>query len=559
MSLLSVLNIGTKGMNVSQLQMDVTSQNISNADVEGYSRKRVNTTTAYHYDSVFGQMGMGADVIDIERMRNTFVDEQIRHQNMEVGYFEEMDNTLSRLEDVFTEPSDKGLQNYIDQFFDSWQNLANNPSDVAARTMVRSNAEELVSVFHTLSGELRDLRQERNDQLPSRVDRINQLSRQIFNLNQEVGAIEIGDQNANDSRDKRDMLVKELSKLIDITTQENDNGQVTITTAGSILVSPVFTQDLEITTATRNLPDGTSVKDLGIRFADSNLAYDPKGGQVKGLLDSRDETIPAYQKTLDELAVAITEKTNEIHTTGYTLNGYSGISFFAPNATGASDINLSASILSDVLNIAAASGGQSHIAAQNTSPAGSHDYGTDPIQLYQDPSVAPPVKARNIIRDTVSVSTGSVVLTEGTDYHIDYANGTFQMLHNGYDTQDLTIDFQYRSGGSKGPGDNSNALELAKLRTSLTMSADGLGNPTSTFSEFYSSFIGRLGLNKQQASSNLETRTFLVDQYEAQQDSVSGVSLDEEMANMIRYQHSYTAAARLITTTDEMLQVLMNI
>ncbi|MFP4164038.1 MAG: flagellar hook-associated protein FlgK [Chitinispirillaceae bacterium] len=558
MSLFSVLNVGTRGMNASQLQMDVTSQNISNADVEGYSRKRVNTTTAYHYDSAFGQMGMGAEVIDIERMRNTFIDDQIRRQNMEIGYFEEMSNAYTRVEDVFSEPSDEGLQHYMDQFFDSWQNLANNPSDVAARTMVRSNAEVLVNAFHSVSGELKNLRQEKNEELPMKVERINQISQEIFNLNQEIGTIEIGSQNANDSRDKRDMLLKELSEMIDITTRENDSGQVTVTTSGSILVSPVFTQKLEMTTSTRDLPDGTNVKDIGIQFSDSKLAFNPKGGQLKGLLDSRDIVIPQTQEKLDELALALTEKVNELHTTGYSLNGYSGISFFDPSATGASDVNLSASIMSDIQNIAAASAGQKEVAVQNTSAAGSHDFGGDPIQLYRDPGMSPPVEARNIVQSTVNIRTPGTVLKEGVDYHVDYANGTFQMLHSGYDTEDLTIDFQYRSGGSQGPGDNSNALEIAKLRNSLTMNSDDMGNPTSTFSEYYGSFVGKLGLNTNQANSSLETRNYLIDQYEAQQDSISGVSLDEEMANLIRYQHTYSAAARLITTTDQMLQVLMN-
>ena len=90
------------------------------------------------------------------------------------------------------------------------------------------------------------------------------------------------------------------------------------------------------------------------------------------------------------------------------------------------------------------------------------------------------------------------------------------------------------------------------------MNPDVLGDGSSTFAEYYGAMIGELGLNRNEASSNLETRTFLVDQYEAQQDSISGVSLDEEMANLIKYQHTYQAAARLITTTNTMLDVLLN-
>ncbi|NLE00364.1 MAG: flagellar hook-associated protein FlgK, partial [Fibrobacter sp.] len=127
MGLFSVLNVATRGLSASQLAMDVAGQNISNADVKGYSRKRLNLNADYRYDSSFGQMGMGVEVLNIERMRNTFIDEQIRRQNQEIGTYDEINYTLESIENIFTEPNDTGILHFIDQFFDSWQNLANNP------------------------------------------------------------------------------------------------------------------------------------------------------------------------------------------------------------------------------------------------------------------------------------------------------------------------------------------------------------------------------------------------------------------------------------------------
>ncbi len=559
MSLLSVLNIGTRALHASQLSMDVTGQNISNADVEGYSRKRLNLSPDYRHDSSHGQMGLGVQVINIERMRNTFIDQQIRKQNREVGYFEEIDHTFTSIENIFTEPSDTGLLTYMDQFFDSWQNLANNPADASARKMVQTNAEILSTVFHNISGELRDLRSTRNEEITQRVNKVNQIAEQIYNLNQEIGAVEIKNQNANDSRDRRDLLLKELSKYTDISVTENSQGQITVTTAGNILVSPVNVQKLEITTASRKTADGSTIVDVGVRFAESKRQFNPQGGQIKGLFDSRDTVIPEYQQMLDKIAIELAESINNVHVEGYTLRGYSGIQFFDPEITGASDIRLSASIMSDIQNIAAASSGESQPAATNSFPTGTHDFGTPAIQLVRDPAAAAPVSARNVIHGTVTVRTPSIVLQEGVDYHVDYVHGTLQMLHAGFNAEDITVDFQFKSGGSQGPGDNSNALAIARLRARLTMNPDTIGNPTSTFGEFYGSLIGRLGLSRNQAQSNLETRNFLVEQYEAHQDSIAGVSLDEEMANLIRFQHTYQSAARLISTADRMLEVLMNI
>jgi flagellar hook-associated protein 1 FlgK len=559
MSLFSVLSVATRGLNASQLAMNVTSQNITNADVEGYSRKRLNLAADYRKDPAYGQMGIGVDVISIDRMRNAFIDEQIRRQQQEAGIFEEYNFSLEGVENILTEPSDTGLLEYIDQFFDGWQNLANNPADISARTMVKTNAEILIDVFHNLSTEMLNLRQTRNEEISQRVYKINELSEKIFNLNLEIGAIEVtGVKKANDSRDTRDELVKELSKIIEISVIENERGQVTISTAGSLLVSPVDFQKIETFTTSFKMADGTQNTDIGVRFANSKRTYSPTKGQLKGLFDSRDIIIPEYQRKLDELAVALANKINEVHLTGYSADGYTGFEFFDSRITGASDIALAPAIANDVKNIAAATGGEALPAIVNTITAGNHNFGDLPAQLFRDPTMATPIPARNIVQGTVTVSNGAVLLVENVDYHIDYVNGTIQMLHAGYDADNLTVNFEFRTNAFAGPGDNTNAIAIAKLREALTMNPDVLGNPTSTFAEYYSSLIGRLGLNRNAAQSNLDTREFLVRQYEEQQDAIAGVSLDEEMANMVKYQYTYQASARLISVTDEMLNVLMN-
>jgi flagellar hook-associated protein 1 FlgK len=560
MGLFSTLNIGSRGLFASQLAMDVAGQNIANADVEGYSRKRLNLQTDYRYDGLYGQVGMGVDVVNIERVRNSFIDDQIRRQNQEVGTYDEINTTLTSIENILSEPSDTGLVTYIDEFFDSWQNLSNNPSDLSARTMVKTNAEILSDVFHNISGELTNLRLTRNDEIIQRMNKVNEYCKEIYNLNLEIGAVEIGNQNANDSRDRRDLVLKELSKLIDITTVENEMGQITITSDGNILVSPVHYQELETTTGSVRLPDQSTITEVSLRLANSKRLYNPQSGQIAGLIESRDSIIPQYQNQLDTLARSIVESVNNLHAQGFTLDGISGITFFDEDVTGASDINLSASINSNLRNIAAASGGDAYPAVQNILASGNHDFENPAVQLVRDPAAIPPVNARNIIQGSVIARSPSRILVEGDDYYINYTDGTFQLLNNdpALETANLTLDFQYRTTGFSGPGNNSNAVAIAGLRSDLVMNPDVLGNGTTTFTEYYSSVIGNLGLSCNEADSNLKTREYLISQYEAHQDSIAGVSLDEEMADLIKYQHTYQAAARLISTTNEMLDVLMN-
>lgn len=564
MGLFSVLGIGVRGLAASQLGMDITGQNISNADVEGYSRKRLFMTADYRYDETYGQMGFGVKVVNIERVRDEFIDQQIRGQNKEVGYFEELDHTLESIENIFTEPSDTGIMHFIDQFFDSWENLANNPSDLAARTMVKTSGEILCNVFHNINSEVRDLRQTRNDEIANKVEEVNELINEIFNLNKEIGMVEVGNQNANDSRDRRDLLLKNLAKIIDIDVIENDLGQVTVTTAGNIIVSPVDVQELEITSTTFTRPDGTNYSNVGIRFSKSKRDYFPTGGEIKGLFDSRDIYIPEYETWLDTLAVGLADRVNAQHVVGYNLMGYNGFNFFDPLTTGASDIDLSAEVVSDVKNIAAALAQSSQPATTIVTAAGELDFG-NVGQLSETLGrlwvTGDPVNemARNIVQGSVVVSVAGTVLVENVDYNVNYITGTIQMLHAGYDGNAVTIDFDYNTGDFAGPGDNSNAIEIGKLRHSLTMEPDPLGNPTATFDQYYSTFIGRLGFARNEAESNLETREFLIEQYETHQDAIAGVSLDEEMAELIKYEHTYQASARIITTANAMLDVLLNI
>ncbi|MCL2220632.1 MAG: flagellar hook-associated protein FlgK [Chitinispirillia bacterium] len=583
MSLMSVLSVGNRALQASQMGIDVTGQNISNAGVEGYSRKRVNQTSMYAYDSTYGQMGLGARVVNVERLRNTFLDEQIRKQNSEIGYFAAVSSAFDRMESILHEPGDLGVMYYMDEFFNSWQNLSNNPEDVAARTLVRTNAQIMIDTFRKTALELSNLREQQNEQMPMHVDRINQITAQIMNLNQEVAAVEIGNQHANDSRDRREVLLKELSQYIDINVIENDMGMVTVTTAGHVLIAPSYKQNIEVNTIKRELEDGTVVHDIGLRFSDSRIDFIPTGGQLRGMFDNRDVYVPEYQKKLDELAAAIVKAVNDIHVEGYNLQGVSGFHFFDPidlknpGKVTASTIALSAAVKSNVHNIAAATAlqavtdGRNTIAVPNptaTPPVTGYAYGDAPIQLMQAP-LNPDMRAYNVITDSVVITVktkdgiaipGSIplVLEEGKDYVIDYTLGTFQMLHDGYDNEEFDIQFNYFRGGFEGPGGNKNALAIAELRNAMTMTPDGLGNPTATFTEYFSSVVGRLGLNSSQAMSNLETRVFLAAQYETQQDAIAGVSLDEEMANLIKYQHTYTAAARLITTVDRMLDTLLN-
>jgi flagellar hook-associated protein 1 FlgK len=215
MGLFSTLSVGTRGLFAAQLGMDVAGQNVSNADVDGYSRKRLNMSADYRDDGQFGQMGFGVDVVNIDRMRDRMIDMQIQRQNQQVGTYTEFDYTLEQIENIFTEPGETGLASFVDKFFDSWQNLANNPADLSARTMVKTSAQIMIDVFHNLSGELNNLKSSMNEKIRANVDRVNELTKEIANLNIEIGSVEINNQKAMDSsRNYLQLLISILKKTL---------------------------------------------------------------------------------------------------------------------------------------------------------------------------------------------------------------------------------------------------------------------------------------------------------------------------------------------------------
>lgn len=563
MGLSQIMGTAERGMAAAQLGLDVTGQNISNVNTEGYSRKVLTLTADSRYDEQFGQMGFGVEVNNIQRMRDQFIDNQMQTQLQTKGYYDQLNTSLERIENIFTEPQDMGLSNYMEDFWNAWQDLANNPADSASRSVVQSRAQVLVDVFHNVGGQLRDLRASQNDLIEEKVKQVNEILEKIYNLNQSIRAVEINNQNANDSRDQRDQLIKELSKYIDVSTTEDKFGAITVTSAGNMLVSAVNYSKIETYTSTFTNTDGTTRLDIGLRMGGSKKDYMPLDGEIKGNFTVRDELVPSYQDHLDELASGIVTKVNEIHSSGYDLNGFTGANFFDSLKVTANDIDLSAAIKQSILNIAAASGGTS-----DTDTSVINDAAAAIGNTYDLTDNDPPNdRRRNIVQGSLAVAdlTAGNLLTEGAggDYIVDYINGRVTLLSATAVTAaaagGLQIDYSYQASGTKGPGDGSNALAIAQLRNYNTMSANYMDEATTTFGEFYNGMIGTLGIERNQASSNVDSRDMLIRYLEKQQDSVAGVSLDEEMANMVKFQHSFTAAARLINVVDDMMKTVTSL
>ncbi|HSQ42398.1 MAG TPA: flagellar hook-associated protein FlgK [Fibrobacteraceae bacterium] len=556
MSLISGLSIGKSGLNAAQLQLSVTGENITNADTDGYTRKVVSLTSSSRADEIYGEMGCGVSVQMIERVRNVFLDQQYNDQTSDSSYADTLATQYSALESIYNETDDTGIADALDDFWDAWSDVANNPSDKSSRETLVSTTTILIDRIQSASSELQEMKDTINDQIEASVDEINSIAQQISELNKAIVAAEGLDSSAaNDSRDARDELLNELASIADIEYIEDSTGAVTVTLSGSMLVSPQSAFTLETSQETATNSDGTSYSITTMHFKGSSSTIEASGGSLAALVKMRDEVIPSYEEELDSMVSSLVTQVNALHLEGYTLYGLTGVNFFDPDGLTASTISLSAAVEDDCNNIAAAQGGST----ETVSGVSVTSDAENTLTLTSINS-----KYRDLLDDSVVVydSSGNL-LEEGADadYVIDYELGTIQIINTtDYPSgSSFTVDFSYNTSGFSGSGDGNNALSIAGLRDTDITDPDDSGEYTHTLAEYFAASVGRLGVESSEAETSSETQESLLEQIESQVSSVSGVNLDEELTNMIKYQQSYNASAKFISTISDVLDTLMAI
>jgi flagellar hook-associated protein 1 len=572
MSLFEALSVANRGLAASQLAINVTGQNISNAKTEGYSRKRIDQAADWRRDGTYGQFGFGVEVYSVARVRDQFIDRQLNEESTRYGYYEQMDVSYERVENMFTEPSDTGLNTLLDNFWNAWSDVANNPSDSSARETLCSTSATLTEQFHFLTNELRSYKNTINDEIESQVVRINEITAGIAKCNVVIANAESDSGDiANDSRDQRDTLLNELASIVDVEYFEDERGVLTVTTNGQMLVSTSSSHDLEMVRTEVSDEDGYQYSEVGIRYSLSKTDFEPKDGKIKAMLDTRDDVIPEYEASLNAMAKGLVTTVNKVHQNGYNLAGLTGISFFDPTKLNAANIDLSVAIKDDVNNVAAGVGGKvTGVTIGSESSPYVVTAPNDQNLVISDPAISAQFSAqyRNILKESLTISVVNNTTTPATvtkleegasgDYVVDYEKGVIRFT-TPMTGANLIIDFDYNDTGFAGVGDGENAIAIGALREKAVMQPDVFGKETQSINEYYSGMLGRLGTERDEAISSLETRTVAVQNLEARQQEVCGVNLNEEMASLIQYEHTYQAAARYLSTVSDMLDILLNI
>lgn len=513
--LFNTLNIAVKGLNAQQTSLHTTSHNISNINTEGFSRQRVElkADTSYTYVGV-GQLGTGVKLEGVVRMVDDFVNDQIRKENSALNQYMAKDDIMSQIEKVFNEPSDTGLNFAMNEMFNSWQELSKNPESLNAQSIVAEKSKTFAETLNHMASQIDGLKGDTVSNIEKNALDINSLAERLRAVNDQIFNITVKEQSPNDLLDERDLLMKEMNGLAEMTAKYDKWGRVSLTIGGKELTAKDNPAKLSVVSGIVPMGDGkvmlkiavggdiSNIQDTEMSEADaedlkegSPVFYDPdsasepkptlakiNSGVIGGNLEAIHE-IEARIEELDQFAKGTAKLINTVHNVGGT-----GVVFFT-------------------------------FEKNASNPAG------EPTALNFSVN-------SEVLSDESKVATG---------------------------VSDMSPE-----------GDGSRALAIANLRnTKINFKAptftydpttmkieDAFGGVTMNGS--YNNIVTKVGISTQQASNMVKNEEAVMAQLLNRRESVSGVSLDEEVTNLMKFQRGFEANSRVISTLSEMLDTLIN-
>ncbi|MDR0569297.1 MAG: flagellar hook-associated protein FlgK [Spirochaetaceae bacterium] len=615
------IELGKRAISAHEQALNTTGHNLSNASTEGYSRQRVEMTSfdpiympGLEREETPGQLGQGTIIARIERLRDQLLDQRIVSQASGEGYWTTRDPYIRMMEQIYLEPGDNSIRSKMDSFWDAWQELSLYPADTAPRNAVVERGKTLIDAIHDRYRSLKGLQDMAEEDIQLTVGKVNDLSRQIAGLNGDIQRIKAQGDNPNDLMDRRDLLVDKLSSIIDVSVNNRDPDEFMVHTAGMVLVQGQIGRQFDLQREDAEI-DGYSQ----IVWKDIQEPIKFRSGSLAALVELRDETIRSEIRSLDSMTMNFADMVNEVHREGYGINGSTGQDFFTEhhfvtNVNGNYDRNGDGEYDSTYIfriNGMNTLEPQAQVGLSGTillsGPEGNTAvtyYPTDTVSdiISRINNSGAEVTARLNRDGHLSLKGTTAGDRENPDFvirHIEdsgrFLTGYAGMLNGSgsagaFDWAQADAIAALRSGagevstaptahpagwievnpailkdpasvaagfGENGraahPGNGSAALAIAAIRNTNVMVGQ-LG----TFDDYFADAVGRMGMLGEQSGRSLETQNLVMKQLKDMRQSVSGVNMDEELANMIKYQHGYAAAARFVTTMNSMLDTLIN-
>jgi len=550
MGLAAALNTGKTSLFASQKSIEVAGNNIANVNTEGYSRQKVvlGDIPSLEFGGFF--VGTGVRVNNIEREYDVFINQQLLDKSQELGAEDAKSTPLAELERVFS-VGEENLATEIDRFFDAWQELSTNPSGEVERDIVIQRGELLASSFNSLARDLDNVRSNINDTVASEIDDVNLKLNQIADLNTQIQNIESNGKSANSFRDQRDLLLQDLTYTLGVQSYEEPTGAVNIQLPGGLpLVQNGTALQLEATPRGEDLSLTLSIGANSFEVKGDNL-----GGKFKGLFELRDEFIPGLKQDLDLTAYEMVQTVNSLHAQGTGLDGSTGVAFF--NNPG----NHTTQSYADPNLATAFSAGDLSIEVEGVSNTVAFAGGS-----LNDLANTINTAAVGVTATVNEQDDGSFVMvlrpdTAGDSAQLDMSDvgGTYQApefsMPNISDLISVSIrdTRKVAAGTSSAPGDNTNALAISALKDADTI------NGEDTFVSFYGKMAASVGIEAGQNRLAQSGAADSLTQLKNLRDGSVGVSIEEEMISLIKFQRGFEASAKLLSTVDELMVTVINI
>ena len=538
----NIFDIGSSALNSLQRAISTTGNNIANANTDGYSRQEVELASRTPNRIGGFTFGTGVEVSSVERAYDAFLTQDVRARTSSSSYFESYATTAGQVDNLMADPA-TSISAAMDRFFASMEAVANSPTSQAERQVMLSEAETLASRFNYVDARLSELAENSNEQMSVYVTDINQYAQDIAQLNVQIVRLEkTPGGSPNDLLDQRDRAIESLAKLVRVDSRVQEDGSINVfTTSGHRLVSQSGAETLRLSPAQQ--PDGPVRLFVSAPGgADTEISNLSLGGELGAAIDVSLNVIDRARRDIGLLAVGLTETFNTQHEAGDTLNQVAGAEFFTsitPVATG-SPLN------SGTINVSAVIDD----ATQLTGASYQIDY-TDTV-----------VTITNLSTNTTQEINGTTVSIDGLTFTVSpFSNLTdgdrFLVEPTGRaassmavaitDTSDIAA---ANSGGNV--GDNRNMLSLINLRDANTLK-DG----TQSVYDIYNNAVSQVAVDTRSAGANADTELSLLQSVTDRRDGITGVNLEEEAANLIRYQQAYQAAAQIITTANDVFDTLL--
>lgn len=618
-----------RGLAVQQANINVNSHNIANAQTVGYSRQRAVTETTKPFGGMsrfdtcsVGQIGTGAEVTSIQRIRDTFIDYQIRHEYGKLGNYQVQSDFLSEVEDVFNEPSDKGIQNSFSEFYAAFQELAKSPEKSSSRTVAIQKASTLANALNQAYASLEKKKTNAQELLQNNVLDVNSYLNQINELNQEIAGVSAVGMTPNDLMDKRDNLLDELSHKFGITVKADSKNTINLSMDG--FPNPTDSTNGALDNLVNSSPTNTDytrfsyVKDVSdvttvAGVSTIEVEYYPLGNSKKQAqkitIQGTVSDLESVKDSLEQNRILVADKDGNVLKYDTTTTPLSPQ--FVSTTNGATlTVSESSNFKKSIFKIY-----ESDSAVNTVDPkaikgeiAGNQSV-QNMIQGYMDELD----KIAKVLAYTVNAvqtgkggSTTATNLADASNY-LFFVNSdiTSTTTDDNITAKNICVNeeiiddvFKLNCGNKKDSGEKNgdraqaiadlisvkvdiSNIDISKLTTSDKffdgLDTDGNGSIDVTFGVafdglkvtgnssgkamgyYYKDMISDLGTKTQEAQRVVDKQeNNTIATLEDQKSSVSGVSLDEEMTDLIQFQHAYQANAKMISTIDELLDVVIN-